>query len=409
MRAHRHDRSAGLIVALVVACCCLAACSRPEPGPTTPPPVTTSTPTATPPATSTPAAWPATIGGFKDPTNIVSPDDGSGRLFVTEQAGVVRVIRDGKVLKTPALDVRGRVGSSAGERGLLGLAFPPDFATKGHAYIYFTDGSGTSRFYRVRVSADEPDTFDPSTMQLILSVKQPFANHNGGQLAFGPDGYLYIGLGDGGSGGDPGNRARSLSTLLGKILRIDTESAPDAPGYRVPADNPFVDRAGARPEIWHYGLRNPWRFSFDAATGDLWIGDVGQFKWEEIDRVAGGDGGGLDFGWSLYEGNALYKARAKRTGVVWPVFAYGRQQGGSVTGGYVYRGTAHPGMQGLYIFGDYLSGNIWTLRPDGNTWTPRRVRSTSYAISTFGVDATGELWVADHLAGKIHRLGDLSR
>lgn len=408
MPMYRRSWSAASI-AIVGVALCLMSCSGALP--TAPRPVAPS-PTTTPPTTSTPpataAAWPDTIGGFERPTEIAAPDDGSDRLFVTEQRGVIRVVRAGTLLGSPALDIRGRVGSSGSEQGLLGLAFPPGFASKGYAYIHYTDTSGTSRVYRVRVSAKDPDRFDPSTMQAILSVRQPFANHNGGQLAFGPDGYLYVGLGDGGGGGDPGNRARSLSTLLGKILRIDTESTPDSSGYRVPEDNPFVARAGARPEIWEYGLRNPWRFSFDGATGDLWIADVGQNAWEEIDHVPGGTGG-LDFGWSLYEGNNLFKAKAKHAGTVWPVFEYSHRLGESVTGGYVYRGSAYTDMQGLYVFGDFGSGRIWTLRRDGSRWVARLARTTSYSISTFGLDGSKELWVADYATGDIHSIGDLSR
>jgi len=398
MHSHRRSRFVVFLLAAVMTIG-LSACARPVSSsqqPVVPQPVT-------------PVASPTDIGGFEQPTNLVAPDDGSNRLFVTEQPGVIRIIRDGAVLKSPALDISSRVGSAGSEVGLLGLTFPPDFAKKGYAYIYFTDTSNTSLFYRVHVSATDPDVFDPSTMQLILSVQQPFANHKGGQLAFGPDGYLYIGLGDGGSGGDPGNRAQSLSTLLGKILRIDTESTPASPGYRVPKDNPFVNRTGAKPEIWAFGLRNPWRFSFDPPTGDLWIGDVGQDQWEEIDHVAAGSKGGLDFGWPLYEGNDLFKATSKQPGFVWPVFAYTHREGISVTGGYVYRGSAYPGMQGMYVFGDYGSGNIWTIRRNGTKWSEHLARTTFYKISTFGADGSGELWVADYAAGRIHRVDDLSR
>jgi glucose/arabinose dehydrogenase len=368
-----------------------------------------SSPTSPLPKPVAPIESTGDIGGFTQPTNIVAPDDGSRRLFVTERPGVIRVVRDGVLLASPALDITGRVGSSSNELGLLGLAFPPEFAKKGYAYIYFTDTSNTSQFYRIRVSPSNPDVFDPSTMKLILSVSQPFANHNGGQLAFGPDGYLYIGLGDGGGAGDPGDRAQSLSTLLGKILRIDTESTPDSPGYRVPKDNPFVNRAGAKPEIWAFGLRNPWRFSFDPPTGDMWIGDVGQDQWEEIDLLPAGSKGGLDLGWPLYEGNDYFKATSKKSGFVWPVFAYTHREGISVTGGYVYRGATYPGMQGMYVFGDYGSGNIWTIRRDGAKWAEHLARETFYKISTFGVDGSGELWVADYAAGRIHRVDDLSR
>jgi len=409
MRLHRRSfTGVSLLAALLVLG--LSACA--PKAPSTPKPVAPQ-----PVTTVTVGTSPTDIGGFEKPTNIVAPDDGSDRMFVTEQTGVIRVVKKGVLSKTPALDIKSRVGSGS-ELGLLGLAFPPKFADKGYAYIYFTDKSMVSRFYRIRMSASDPDTFDPKTMQEILSVQQPFPNHNGGQLAFGPDGYLYIGLGDGGSGGDPGNRAQDLSTVLGKILRIDVESTPDAPGYKVPADNPFaklspssaMTKSTAKPEIWAYGLRNPWRFSFDSKSGDLWIADVGQSQWEEIDYVAAGSKGGMNFGWNLYEGGDPFKATSKTlAGYVWPVFAYTHRQGISVTGGYVYNGSAYPGMRGLYVFGDYGSGNIWTIRHEGTTFAENLARKTFYKISTFGVDGSGELWVADYSAGRIHRLDDLSK
>jgi glucose/arabinose dehydrogenase len=405
---HRFGRSAvhvAVAAAFVAAAALIASCA-----PATPPrlPATAKNSAATVPATPTPSAGPTTISGFEHPTNIVAPDDGSGRLFVTDQPGVIRVVRDGVLLPTPALDIHTQVGSSGTEQGLLGLAFPPGFAEKRYAYLYFTDASGDSRIYRIRVSANDADTFDPTSQQLILAVPQPFPNHNGGQLAFGPDGYLYIGLGDGGSERDPGDRGQSRSTLLGKILRIDTESTPDATGYAVPVDNPFVNTPGARHEIWAYGLRNPWRFSFDAVTGDLWIGDVGQDSWEEIDLLPPSSAG-ADLGWSLYEGTHLFKARQKLPGSTWPVAEYSHAEGSAITGGYVYRGAAHPAMRGMYVFGDFGSGRIWTLRKSGATWVRRLASTTTYAISTFGVDGSGELWAADWATGTIHRLGDLSR
>jgi glucose/arabinose dehydrogenase len=394
--------AAALLAAAVLSTACEPAARPPVPS------APASTPSAAAPQTATISAGPSTITGFDHPTNIVAPDDGSGRIFVTDQPGDVRIVKDGKLLPAPALDIRSRVGSAGTEQGLLGLALPAGFGAKRYAYLYFTDTSGNSQVYRVRVSTSSPDAFDPATMQHILTVAQPFANHNGGQLAFGPDGFLYVGLGDGGSEGDPGNRSQSLSTLLGKILRIDTESTPDAPGYRVPPGNPFVGRAGARPEIFLYGLRNPWRFSFDPVTGDLWIGDVGQNLWEEVDRLPPGSGG-ANLGWSLYEGDHLYKARSRLAGFTWPVAEYSHSEGDAVSGGYVYRGASYPAMRGLYVFGDDGSGRIWTLAPSGTGWVRRLARTTSYAISTFGVDGAGELWVADWNVGAIHRLGDLTR
>jgi glucose/arabinose dehydrogenase len=328
---------------------------------------------------------------------------------VTDQPGVIRVVKDGAVLPRPALDIRSMVGSAANECGLLGLAFPKGFATKGYAYLYFTDLGNNTNVVRIRVSATDPDTFDASTIQRLLHVSQPYTNHKGGQLAFGPDGFLYIGLGDGGSGGDPQNRGQDLSTLLAKILRIDVESSPGTADYAIPKDNPFVGRSGAKPEIWAYGLRNPWRFSFDTGTGDLWIGDVGQDLWEEIDHVAAGTPGGMNFGWSLYEGNHLFKATSKLPGFTWPVAEYSHSEGDAVTGGFVYRGEAYPTMHGLYVFADYGSGKIWTLQRVAGAWVRTLAQKTSYQISTFGADGHGELWLADWSAGTIVRVGDLSR
>jgi glucose/arabinose dehydrogenase len=256
---------------------------------------------------------------------------------------------------------------------------------------------------------DGTDRFDPSTLQLILRVAEPHSNHQGGQLAFGPDGYLYIAFGDGGSERDPGNRGQDRSILLAKILRIDVESTPHSGGYRVPADNPFVHRTGMRHETWEWGLRNPWRFSFDPKTGDLWIGDVGQDLWEEVDRVPGDKQGGEDFGWSLYEGDHLFKATSRLPGFTWPIAEYSHSEGDAIVGGYVYRGVAYPAEQGLYVFGDYGSGRIWTLRRQGSSWVRHLARTTGYQIGTFGVDGSGELWVADRSAGTIHRLGDLTK
>ncbi len=352
--------------------------------------------------------WPslttvASLGGFSQVTNIVSPQDGTGRLFVTEKTGLIKVVATGTVLPAPALDITDLVSTNS-ERGLLGLAFPPDFATKQYAYIYYTGLTGTSRFYRIRVSAGDPNVFDRSTMQMILSVGQPYANHNGGQLAFGPDGYLYIGLGDGGGAGDPGNRAQNRASLLGKILRIDVESTPNATGYRIPPTNPFRNQAGRRGEIFAYGLRNPWRFSFDTVTGSMWVGDVGQNKVEEIDRIPAG-AKGWNFGWSRYEGTRLYRARSRVAGFHWPIWQYLHPTGEAVTGGYVYRGTAYPSMQGIYFFADFAVGKIWGLHKEGGVWLHRLLLDTQYQISTFGVDERGELWFSDFAGGRIYKLG----
>jgi glucose/arabinose dehydrogenase len=240
-------------------------------------------------------------------------------------------------------------------------------------------------------------------MQLILSFTQTtYTNHKGGQLAFGPDGYLYLGFGDGGSAGDPGNRAQNLGVFFGKILRIDTESTPNATGYRVPPSNPFVGQAGRRPEIWAYGLRNPWRFSF-SPVGSLWIGDVGQDKYEEIDRMPTG-AKGWNFGWSLYEGNHLYKAKTKKAGFRWPIAEYSHPYAQAITGGYVYAGTGVPGLQGIYVFADFITGRVLGLTQSGTTWVKHEFLHTAYGIDTLGLDRDGELWFADFNGGRIYRL-----
>jgi glucose/arabinose dehydrogenase len=395
----RHRPRLIVIVLASVIAMSLSACARPA----------TSVQKPAIPDPVTPIASTTDIGGFRQPTNLVAPDDGSNRLFVAERRGVIRVVRDGKLVSKPALDLTDRVGSSGSDDGLLGLAFPSDFAKKGYGYVYFTDKSGASQLTRVHVSASDRDVFDPTTLQSILGVKEAFDGNTGGQMAFGPDGFLYVGMGDGDSSGGSGNRAQDLSTFFGKILRIDTESTPDKTGYRVPPSNPFVDRPSARPEIWAYGLRNPWRFSFDSPTGDLWIGDRGQEQWEEVDHVPAGSKGGQNFGWPLYEGNDLSTATSKQPGFTWPVFAYTHREGKGVTGGYVYHGSAYPKMQGMYVFGDRDSGNIWTIRRNGKRYVERLARETLYKISTFGLDGTGELWVADYVSGRIHMVDDLSR
>jgi glucose/arabinose dehydrogenase len=354
------------------------------------------------------ATWPslvatAPLSGFSLPTGIVAPDDGSGRLFVTEQGGLVRVVKDGAILPAPALDVSDLI-SRSNERGLLGIAFPPGFAAKRYAYIYFTNRAGSVYVSRIRMSASDPNRFDRATMQLILKVAHPLPIHNGGQMAFGPDGYLYIGIGDGGPQKDPLNRSQNLGILLGKILRIDTESTPNSPGYRVPRSNPFYGRRGRRAEIWAYGLRNPWRFSFDPATRDLWIGDVGLDTWEEIDRIPGGSKGGWNFGWSLYEGDAPFKAKRRLRGFAWPVMAFRHPEIEAIIGGYVYRGTANPGMYGLYFFGDVNTGRIWGLKQIDGVWTRQLLLTDRHIIDTFALDGAGELWFADFPLGTIYRI-----
>jgi len=341
-------------------------------------------------------------GGLLLPVSITHAGD--TRLFITQQAGRI-VIHDGaQLLSQPFLDITSLV-LSGNERGLLSVAFHPRYTENGRFFVNYTDRSGNTVVARYNVSSN-PNVADPSSGVPILQIQQPFANHNGGQLQFGPDGYLYIGMGDGGSGGDPDNRAQNLGDLLGKMLRIDVDSAT----YTVPPSNPFLSRAGARGEIWAYGLRNPWRFSFDRASGDLWIADVGQGLWEEVDFQPATSIGGENYGWRRMEGTHCFNPSNNcNTGsLVLPVIEYGHTGGAcSVTGGYVYRGARYPGLQGMYLYADFCSGVISGARrqPDG-TVTTRTLLSTGFLISTFGEDVNGEIYVASYNRGTLHRVTD---
>lgn len=340
--------------------------------------------------------------GLRAPVYATHAGDGSGRLFVVEKAGVIRVVDAGGLRTEPFLDIRGRVGSSGSEQGLLGLAFHPNFAQNGRLFVYYTDRRGDTVISRFQANADR-STADPDSEVMLLTQEQPAGNHNGGMLAFGPDGLLYVGLGDGGSAGDPWNNGQSLNTLLGKLLRLDVDGGEL---YAVPADNPFVGQAGARPEIWAYGLRNPWRFSFDRATGDLYIADVGQNLWEGVNFQRSNSRGGENYGWKIMEGMHCFgSATCNQTGLVLPVVEYDHGQGCSVTGGYVYRGAAQPSLQGAYFFGDYCSGRIWALsRSDGDRWQTDLVLESSLQISSFGETEAGELLVMDFTDGVLYRL-----
>lgn len=338
--------------------------------------------------------------GLADPVSITHAGD--SRLFITLQDGRV-VIHDGtRVLETPFLDIRSLV-LSGGERGLLSIAFHPRYAENGFFFVNYTDRSGDTIVARYRVSSD-PNRADPSSARQFLFVDQPFPNHNGGQLQFGPDGYLYIGMGDGGSAGDPDNRAQNRTVLLGKMLRLDV----DGDSYVIPPSNPFASTSSTRPEIWALGLRNPWRFSFDRATGDLWIADVGQGSWEEVNFQPASSIGGENYGWDVLEGTHCFgTATCSRAGFVDPVIEYNHSGGAcSVTGGYVYRGARSPRMHGLYLYGDYCNGRIWGARPDGSgRWISTQLADTTYQISTFGEDFNGEIYVADH-NGSVYRIVD---
>jgi glucose/arabinose dehydrogenase len=338
--------------------------------------------------------------GLDNPVSITHAGD--SRLFITEQDGVVKIWNGTRVLDTPFLDIR-PLTSKGGERGLLSIAFHPRYKENGFFFVNYTNTAGHTVVARYRVSGD-PNVADPASARQLLFIEQPYTNHNGGQMQFGPDGYLYIGMGDGGSGGDPENRAQNLDTLLGKMLRIDV----NADTYSSPATNPFVNNSAARPEIWAFGLRNPWRFSFDRSSGDLWIADVGQGEWEEVNFQPGTSIGGENYGWRRMEGSHCYRPETGcNTGnLVLPVIEYDHSgQACSVTGGYVYRGANSPRLGGMYIYGDYCNGRIWGATRNGSATVIRQLLDTNFFVSTFGEDVNGELYVADH-RGAVYRLFD---
>ena len=359
------------------------------------------------PGSPTTAAAPGRVAlervadGLERPLFVTHAGDGSGRLFVVEQGGTIRILKGGRLLPTPFLDLSARLDSSSGERGLLGLAFPPDFASSARFYVAHTAPGPQVRVTRYRL-AEATDRADPASASTVLAMADPASNHNGGMIAFGPDGMLWIGTGDGGRAGDPWDNARDPRSLLGKLLRLDVRREP----YAVPGDNPFVSGGGA-PEVWALGLRNPWRFSFDRATGELWIGDVGQNAWEEIDRVDPRRGAGSHFGWKTMEGTHCYAPRSDcpRDGLTLPIHEYGHDLGCSVTGGYVYRGRALPELVGAYLFSDYCTGTVWALRQDAaGRAAVETLLASRLAVSSFGEDETGELYLVDHRGGAVYRL-----
>jgi len=407
-----------VILTLLLASCSVAAhntatsATAAQPSPTS---LTTTSPLAVPTSTVSDAptalptfpdpagyAWNPVIGGLELPVDIQNAGDGSGRLFIVEKPGRILILKGGQLLPTPFLDISAEVDSRYTEQGLLGLAFHPNYARSGLFYVNYTDGKGNTVIARFHVSAGNPDLADPKSEMDILHVDQPYNNHNGGGLAFGPDGYLYIGLGDGGSEGDPLLNGQNLHTLLGKMLRVDVDHGNP---YAIPADNPFA-KGGGLPEIWEYGLRNPWRFSFDRLTGDLYIADVGQDAWEEIDFVPSGSPGGMNYGWSFYEGMHPYKGQPPaNASFTWPVSEYSHADGCSVTGGNVYRGAALPEWQGVYFYGDYCSGNIWgLLQSSGSASQAKILFTTSAQITSFGMDEAGEIYLVDYGMGELLRL-----
>jgi len=365
--------------------------------------------------------------GLKNPVHITNAGDGSKRLFITEQAGVIRILKDDRILPGPFLDIKERV-KSGGEMGLLSMAFHPKFRENGRFFVNYTSSAGGLHtvISEFKVS-DNPDRADNNSENILLRVDQPFSNHNGGQIAFGPDGYLYIGMGDGGGANDPHGHGQNLSTLLGAMLRIDIDKKGIGLQYNIPDDNPFKTRPNAKPEIWAYGLRNPWRFSFDPLNGILYAGDVGQDAREEIDVIERGQ----NYGWNIMEGSictsgvnpvrssnkqkqfAINKdlsltkeasngvnPQCNTPGLTLPIIDYGRNDGITVIGGFVYRGHEIPGLCGSYIYGDWGSGRIWALRRDGHEVAENEMLlDTKLSISSFGIDETYEVYVVDHNGG----------
>jgi glucose/arabinose dehydrogenase len=358
-------------------------------------------------APGTPAAPPQQGGvkleevasGFQAPVYLTAPA-GDARLFVVEQPGRIRVIENGNLLPEPFLDLTGKV-KYGGEQGLLSVAFHPDYARNGYVFLDYTDVNGDTQIERYKVSGSDRNRADPASVKRLLSVDQPYANHNGGLVKFGPDGKLYIGMGDGGSGGDPNGNGQNPNVLLGKLLRIDVDQGEP---YGIPAGNPFAS-GGGRGEIWSIGMRNPWRFTFDHTAGLLYVGDVGQSSWEEVDVVPAGRPG-LDYGWNVVEGNHCYNAGScDRDGKVNPVLEYNHSEGCSIAGGYVYRGTRIPTLVGHYFYGDYCRGWIRSFRYDGGQ--PKDQKEWELGsigqILSFGEDSAGELYVLS-ANGRVYRL-----
>ena len=344
---------------------------------------------------------------LRQPVVLTYAADGSARLFVALQPGEI-VVFPGEQNAASALtflDITGWVNDRGFEEGLLGLAFDPSYSASGYFYVYYSaSGPRRSVISRFSVSGDSPNTADPSSEVILLQVPQPYSNHNGGQLVFGPDGYLYIGLGDGGDGGDPQENGQNRSTLLGSIIRIDVGSIDSVGGYAIPPDNPFAgDGGGVRQEIWAYGLRNPWRFTFDRKTGNLWAADVGQDRYEEVDVIRPG----LNYGWNRMEGFHCFPQggfECDQSGLELPIAEYGREGGCSITGGYVYRGSRLPSLYGAYVYGDFCSGKIWALRYDGTQVTEQlELVDSRLSISSFGEDQSGELYILS-FDDKIYRL-----
>lgn len=360
------------------------------------------------------------LSGFSNPVDIANADDGSNRMFVVERSGIIRVVEEDTIREVDFIDISNRV-SSGGERGLLGLAFHPDYENNGYFYVNYTRSAGSlaTRISRFSISEDDPNQADPDSELILLEFEQPFGNHNGGDLNFGPnDGYLYIATGDGGAGGDPGDRSQDAQDFLGKLLRIDVDNGDP---YAIPDSNPFAGSADTLPEIWSLGLRNPWRFSFDRLNGNMWIADVGQGEREELNFEPANSVGGYNWGWRCYEGNLNFNLQdcSDFEGYDGPIIDYTHDNNGvdaygvSVTGGYVYRGGKYPDMQGWYFMADYVTNHFWAVKYDGIDTTVLEYRTIGdennlFGISTFGEAENGDLYAALLGSGTLYEMVDLT-
>jgi glucose/arabinose dehydrogenase len=341
--------------------------------------------------------------GLDTPTAIATtPAKDDTRLFVTERGGAIQIVKNGKLEAAPFLDIKTKVKDDGAEMGLLGLTFHPNYATNNFFYVNYIDKQDNTVV--ARYTATSVNQADPASEKVLLKIKQPYPNHNGGAVEFGPDGFLYIATGDGGSGGDPENRAQNKAELLGKLLRIDVDKGDP---YAIPADNPFANEAGTKPEIWAWGLRNPWRISFDKETGDLYIADVGQGDIEEVNLQKATSRGGENYGWRCYEGTKAFNTNGCKEANTYttPQFEYIHEKGRcSITGGYLYHGSRNPSLENMYVYGDLCSGEVFSAEQKDGAWTQKVILDTPYTISTFGQDQSGELYVADLNSGTIYRL-----
>ncbi len=356
-----------------------------------------------------PASWPEIIlipitQGLENPVHITYANNSSERIYVVEQAGRIRIIESGQLLAIPLLDISDRVWHQ-GEQGLLSVAFPPTYPSTDHFFVYYTNVKGDNLVAQYSLLPGSDTQADPSTERSILYFSHPEQrNHNGGQIAFGPDGYLYIGTGDGGGANDPLMNAQNPNSLLGKLLRIDVQSSDQS--YSLPKDNPFINKENYQSEIWAMGLRNPWRFSFDRKTGDLYIADVGQNKYEEVNFQPASSSGGENYGWNIFEGFHCFKAlTCNDTALSSPIAEYSHDDGNcSITGGYIYRGQSYPAMEGIYFLADFCSHQILGLKNIAGKWVLETLVQNDHAIASFGQDKAGELYLADYNTGMVYQI-----